>query len=140
MLRELRVLLGGLELGFVFDAISIAETQVLAVQILKELGRGGDVVTVLPADEQATQLGQSGEDGEKVAVKQVIGLGSRPDLRDLASGMMEALGGEEGWLAKGTFVPNTPDVVPGGLKALDDALEKNKKGVSGVKVVIKLDE
>jgi len=127
---------GGLDVGFVYDAISEKETQSMGVKILHSLGKKGNVICV-----QGVNDGAKAE-GEKVGVevKQIMGLGSKPELRPLSEPLMKALGGEDGWIAKGQFVPNRVDVVNGGLRGLDDALEKNKKGVSGVKVVIKPQE
>jgi NADPH:quinone reductase-like Zn-dependent oxidoreductase len=127
-------------LDFVFDAISITPTQKLAVQILQEAGVNGHVVTVhtvVPADvdPEAKELGQSKE--PTVDIKQVLGLGSSPDLRYLSEPLAKALGGPDGHVARGSFVPNRPHVVPGGLASLEDALSLNKQGVSGKKVVIR---
>jgi len=125
-----------LDVGFVYDAISEKETQRLGVEILHALGKKGNVICVQGVNDEAKA------EGEKVGVevKQIMGLGSKPELRPLSEPLMKALGGEDGWIAKGQFVPNRVEVVNGGLKGLDDALEKNKKGVSGVKVVIKPQE
>lgn len=49
---------------------------------------------------------------------------------------MKAMGGEDGWLAKGVLKPNKVEVIPGGLSSLEKALDRNKGGVSGVKIVI----
>lgn len=126
---------GNLEVAFIQDAISTTETQILGVKILQALN-GGNVITVLGVDDDAVKMGQ--QDGEKaVHIKQVVGIGSSPALLYLSEPLMKALGGENGWLARGEFLPNRTEVVDGGLRALDRALEKNKRGVSGVKVVIR---
>lgn len=128
--------LGGLPLAFVYDAISERDTQVQGVEILAAAGTAGShVITVQGANAEAKELGAAKD--PKVDVKQVLGLGSRPDLRYLSEPLAKHLGGEDGYIAKGQFVPNRPLVVGGGLRGLEDALAKNKKGVSGEKVVIR---
>lgn len=123
-------------LAFVFDAISSKDTQLLGVQILDATKtEGSHVVTVQGVDAEAKEVGQT--QSTKAEVKQVLGLGSSPALRHLSEPLVKNLGGEEGYIAKGRFVPNRPLVVPGGLAGLEDALAKNKKGVSGEKVVIR---
>lgn len=61
----------------------------------------------------------------------VPGLGSAPSHRPIAVPFFKALGGEQGWLATGKFHANRPVVVPNGLAGLQDALNKNKEGISG---------
>jgi NADPH:quinone reductase-like Zn-dependent oxidoreductase len=126
----------GLPLEFVFDSISAPETQQLAVDILAG-ARGGDgdkaraVVTVLPQDEAAVTSGKK----HNIDVNAVFGKGSAPHMRALAVPFSQAL---SAWLKDGSLVPNRPEVVPGGLAALDAALDKNRSGISGRKVVLKL--
>lgn len=124
----------GLPLDFVFDSISLAETQALGVDILHAANTKSCVVTVLGADADAQTRGASKE--PKVEVRQIMGLGSKPELRYLSEPLFERLGGRDGWLATGQFVPNRPVVVDGGLDSIDKALDRNKAGVSGEKVVI----
>lgn len=136
---------GETEVAFVFDAISAPSTQRLGVEILKGVRRRGvgsclvTLHTVHPdrPDPEAVKLGQEEKGNGKVEIRQVLGLGSQKDLRYLSEPLMKALGGEEGWIAKGEFMPNRVRVVEGGLKGVDEALELNKKGVSGVKVVVR---
>jgi NADPH:quinone reductase-like Zn-dependent oxidoreductase len=127
--------LNGLPLDSVFDGISLGETQKLGVEILQNAGSKSSVITVLAADSEAQSLGSSKE--PKVDVRQILGLGSKPELRYLSEPLMKKLGGEDGWLASGQFVPNRTVVVDGGLDKIDEALDKNKAGVSGEKVVIR---
>ncbi|KAJ5349860.1 quinone reductase [Penicillium brevicompactum] len=128
--------LGDVPLMFVFDAISAKSTQVLGVQIIQESkSEGSELVTVYVVrpeaiDADAIALGQSKE--PKVDIKQILGIGSAPDLRYLSEPMAKAL---TEWTASGLFVPNRPLVVPGGLGAVEEALALNKQGVSGQKVV-----
>ncbi|KAL3459759.1 chaperonin 10-like protein [Aspergillus heterothallicus] len=127
--------LNGLPLDFVFDSISAGETQKLGVDILHAASVKSCVVTVLAADSEAQKLGSSKE--PNVEIRQILGLGSNPALRYLSEPLMKNLGGEDGWLATGKFVPNRTVVVDGGLDKLDEALDKNKAGVSGEKVIIR---
>lgn len=134
--EDFKAAIGGVPLAFVFDAISAKETQVLGVAILGATKtESSHVVTVQGVDEEAKELGQKQE--PKVEVKQVLGLGSSPALRYLSEPLASHLGGEDGYIAKGRFVPNRPSVISGGLAGLEDALAKNKQGVSGEKVVIR---
>lgn len=124
----------GTKADFVYDSISAPETQKFAVDILQHL-EGGNVITVLGADEKAAAQGKQGP--KAVEIKGIMGMGSNPALRYLSEPLFANLGGENGYIAKGLFKPNRPEVVPGGLANIEAALEKNKKGVSGVKVVIR---
>ncbi|KAL1297974.1 hypothetical protein AAFC00_006482 [Neodothiora populina] len=126
---------GGCEVTYVQDTISSTDTQTLAVEILRQFNRG-NVITVMPAVEEAVKMGKD-EAHSSVQVKQIMGFGSSPALRYLSEPLMKALGGEDGWLATGKFTPNRTELTEGGLYALEKALEKNKKGVSGIKVVIR---
>ncbi|KAH7357146.1 putative alcohol dehydrogenase [Rhexocercosporidium sp. MPI-PUGE-AT-0058] len=135
--------IGEAPLEMVFDAISASATQVLGVQVVQAVkSRGGNaelvtVHTVHPAESDAEAVGLGKKGYVKVEVKQVLGIGSQKELRYLSEPLMKALGGEEGWIAKGLFRPMNPKVVEGGLRAVEEAMALNKMGVSGIKVVIK---
>ncbi|KAL2847558.1 chaperonin 10-like protein [Aspergillus pseudoustus] len=133
--RDFISALNDLPLDFVFDSISMGETQKLGVDILHAANAQSCVVTVLAADAEAQKLGAAKE--PKVEIRQILGLGSNPALRYLSEPLMKNLGGEDGWLATEKFVPNRTVVVDGGLDKLDEALDKNKAGVSGEKVIIR---
>lgn len=134
--EDFKAALGGVPLAFVFDSISEKDTQVLGVKVLAATKtENSHVVTVQGVNAEASELGQSLE--PKAAVKQVLGLGSAPHLRHLSEPLCKHLGGEDGYIAKGRFVPNRPLVVSGGLANIEGALAKNKKGVSGEKVIIR---
>lgn len=128
-------------LDFVFDGISLPATQKLGVQILQAAKvSNGQLITlhvVVPdhPDPEAVALGQNQE--PHVEIRQVLGIGSFPALRYLSEPMARALGGEDGYIARGLVIPNRPQVVEGGLAALEEALALNKKGISGRKVVIR---
>ncbi|KAL1596562.1 hypothetical protein SLS60_009210 [Paraconiothyrium brasiliense] len=128
--------LEGLPLEFVFDSISVKQTQLLGVEILQSTNtKNSRLVIVMRVDEEAKKLGESEE--PYVAVQQILGLALAPHLRYLITALTDNLGGEQGWIANGKFKPNHVEVLKGGLEKLQEGLEKNKAGVSGVKVVIK---
>ncbi|OJJ37000.1 hypothetical protein ASPWEDRAFT_38640 [Aspergillus wentii DTO 134E9] len=132
--------ISGLPLEMVFDAISIKSTQVLSVQIIQCKRTAGDVVTVHvvnpeTVDPDAAALSRSTE--QMVEIKQVLGLGSSPELRYLSEPMVKHLGGEDGCIARRLFIPNRVRVIPGGLRSVEAALASNKNGVSGEKIVFK---
>lgn len=134
--EDFKAAVGDLPLEFVFDAISEKETQILGVKILQATKtEGSHVNVILPFDAEAKELGELEE--PKVDVKNTFGASYAPDKIFLSEPFYEKLGGETGYIAQGKFVPNRPVVIPGGLGALDEALDKNKQGVSGVKVVIR---
>lgn len=127
----------GLELDSVYDAIGSAETQSLAVQILQKAGKvskeGGIVACVQRPDDKAVELGK--KDGEReVAIKGILAVGPAKEYRYVSEPFYVHV---SKWLATGEFVPNKPDVIEGGVDAIEEALVKQKAGVSGTKVVVK---
>ncbi|PWY96959.1 GroES-like protein [Testicularia cyperi] len=122
----------GLDVTFVYDSISFEATQTLAVEILQNYN-GGRVITVTQPLPPAIEAGQKGD--KKVVVQQILGIGSGPEYRYVSEPLAHHLGGEEGYIAQGKIVLNRPEVVAGGLANIEQALQKNKEGVSGVKVV-----
>ncbi|KAJ8106788.1 hypothetical protein OPT61_g9309 [Boeremia exigua] len=129
--------LGETPLEFVFDSISIKETQTLGVEILQLTNtKNSRVVLVGQVDEQTKQLGESKE--PHVSVQMILGIALNPSLRSIIKGLTSSLGGPDGWIAKGEFKPNRVELIKGGLEKIQEGLEKNKHGVSGVKVVVQL--
>ncbi|CAI7595108.1 unnamed protein product [Penicillium pancosmium] len=133
--EEFKAASGDLPLRYVFDSISGPETQALGVQIVEASGVGENVVVVQSANEEAKKLGQSKT--PQVNIKMILGIGSNPALRHLSEPMARYLGGADGWIAKGLFVPNRVRVVDGGIEAVEAALKLNKDGVSGEKVIFR---
>jgi threonine dehydrogenase-like Zn-dependent dehydrogenase len=137
--EDFKAATNGLPLAFVFDAISAKTTQILGVQILQRTeAENGCLVAVHVVrpetpDQDAVELAQSSQPA--ISIKQVLGIGSSPDLRYISEPMAFAMGGADGYIATGLVKPNKPRVVPGGLSAIEEALELNRSGVSGVKVV-----
>jgi NADPH:quinone reductase-like Zn-dependent oxidoreductase len=130
---------GGLPLDFVFDAISAPATQKLGIEVLQKAKSGSHLVTVHTVvhdvpDPEAKALGQTHE--PFIEIKQILGIGSSPSLRHLSEPLAEFLGGPDGYIAQGLFIPNRSHIVPGGLAAIEEAMQLSKKGVSGRKVII----
>lgn len=96
------------------------------------------IVVVLPDVLEFEKFDTEGE--SKVTFPRIIGLGSTLSLRYLSEPFAKHLGGDDCYIARGLFEPNRPVIVPGGLASVEAALAKNKKGVSGKKVVIRLFE
>jgi NADPH:quinone reductase-like Zn-dependent oxidoreductase len=136
-LDDFKSAVGDLPLDFVFDTISAKETQVQGVQILQAIHNidASHVITLLPVEAEAKKLGESQE--PKVNIEEIMAVGSLPGLRHISEPLFKHLGGEDGYIAKGAFVPNRPVVIPGGLNGLADALQKSKDGVSGQKIIIR---
>lgn len=78
---------------------------------------------MLQPEADAQALGVSKE--PKVEVYAVMGLGSAPNLRYLSEPLFMYLGGEDGWVATGEYIPNRVVVVECGLEKIDEVLNKN---------------
>ncbi|KAJ6172203.1 GroES-like protein [Penicillium chermesinum] len=126
---------GDLPLSYVYDAIASKDTQALGVEIAHLSGVAHRVVVVQGVDSDAAKLGESKQ--RKISVAQIMGLGSSPALRHLSEPFVRHIGGEDGYIAKGLFVPNRVRLVAGGIAAVEEALKLNKNGVSGEKVVFR---
>ncbi|RPD59732.1 GroES-like protein [Lentinus tigrinus ALCF2SS1-6] len=129
ILAELPKLTGGKPLQFVFDAISLPDTQVLAYQAT---ARGGTVVYVLP---EVTPLKQEG-DGKTVS--RVAGSVHFPGNAQCGEEMYAHL---TEWLEKGIIKPNRVEVLPNGLAGIPDGLAWLEAGkVSGTKLIARPQE
>lgn len=127
--------LNGKPLEFVFDTIAFKETQTLGVEILQSTNTvNSRVVVVGSVDEDAKKLCGSRE--SHVAIQQIMGIALEPKLRYLIKSLTASLGGHDGWVAKGKYKPNRIEIIKGGLEKLQEGLERNKRGVSAVKVVV----
>lgn len=131
-----REALGGLPLDFVFDSPSLPETKAQGIEVVRATEtKGSCVITLMGVDDETRKLGDAGN--IKVPIRNVLGLGWSPDLFHLSKPMVKHLGGEDGWVATGKYVPNRATVVEGGLAGLEGALESSKAGVSGQKLVVR---
>ena len=129
-----------LELDWVYDCVTLDRAQEFGVKIVQAAQKVTDgvmVVSVNQIDECAIAAGRAvgGESKKReVKVQGIFALGYHPDYRYVTEPMYINI---SKWLASGDFVPNRVQVVSGGLKALDEAMDLNKKGVSGVKVIVR---
>jgi NADPH:quinone reductase-like Zn-dependent oxidoreductase len=133
-------------LGAVLDSISAAETGIEGVRILQAANPNGvpsdaglaqsTLIHLIHVKDEIYEAAKEKGKAE-ILVKVTWGVGSSPHLRATAVEFTKALSGDDGYLSKGIIRPNEPLVIKGGLDNLEAALEKNKAGVSGQKVVIR---
>lgn len=142
---------GGHPFAIVFDSIANQDSQIEAVRILQYANKKGSqsatkvglktstIATVYtPEDVVVKEIQKGVENGaEEVEMKTVWGMGSADYLRQQASAFFNAVGGQHGWLAKKLYFPNRAIVIDGGLASINKALDKNRDGVSGQKLVIR---
>lgn len=130
--------LGKTPLAFVFDTISITETHMLAVEIIQSaLNVENAPVARVNLEELAHEVKQQIKTGRVVHFKPIVGASSFPNLRPLIEAAWQRFGGGDGFVARGLFQPNPVTLVHGGLASIEEALERNKQGVSGTKIVIR---
>lgn len=145
--------LGGCPLDAIVDGISSEDTQNLAVSIWAAAAdANGDSKSPWrpsrristgwypfdSATERAAKVNSSASlSSHPIEIRMILGLGHEPGVRPVSEWFYAAAGGEHGWLAKRQLRPNKVKVVDGGLNGLQEALELNKNGVSGYKVVIR---
>ncbi|KAL1940198.1 hypothetical protein VTO73DRAFT_9149 [Trametes versicolor] len=123
---EVSKLVGGKPVELVYDAISHADTQQLAYDILAP---GGHLIIVLPDLVPAEKKNA----GDNKAVVSVAGSVQMPENRALGVALYSRL---TEWLETGKLVPNRVEVLPGGLVGIIDGLERMKKDlVSGTKLI-----
>jgi len=130
-----------LELDSVYDAIGSLETQTLAVEILQKAARvsrdagAGVVACVQRPEAEAVELGHKDDGGQrKVEIKGILAVGPAPEYRYVSEPFYVHV---SKWLGTGEFVANKPTIIEGGVGAIEEALQKQKAGVSGTKVVVK---
>ncbi|KAH8648555.1 chaperonin 10-like protein [Xylariales sp. PMI_506] len=127
------------QLDFILDTISSKATKQKAIDIVKAAKftkmATTQIITVLVPELDFEELNVENE--PEVKLTRILGVGSAPSLRYLSEPFVKHLGGENGYIARGLFEPNRPVVSSGGLAAVELALEKSKKGVSGEKVIIR---
>ncbi|KAI0783886.1 medium-chain dehydrogenase/reductase like protein [Irpex lacteus] len=109
---------------YIYDAISIKETQEPAYQVLSP---GGTFILVLPF-----AIDKDNVDDSKVVVA-TFGWPYDPDQGDLGVGAFKHL---SALIESGEFKPNNVEIVPGGLAGIPKALERFKENsVSATKLV-----
>ncbi|KAJ7097748.1 GroES-like protein [Mycena belliarum] len=106
---------------YVVDSISLAPTQLLAVDILKVQGK---LVLVLPADSSA----KAAADAESIAV--LLEMAAHYTNEDFWNSI-------HGWVERGVLRFNRTRVLPGGLRAWEEGFDLHRHGkVSGVKLLM----
>ncbi|KAG1717314.1 uncharacterized protein EDB91DRAFT_887721, partial [Suillus paluster] len=110
-------------INYVYDAISVPETQQIGWSLL---GPKGFLVLTLPASVKE-------EEGKERKAIQTFGSPHAKENQSLCSGSWATL---SKWLEDGTIKPNKYEVLPNGLEGIIEGLERMKKGqVSGKKLV-----
>ncbi|KAG9596857.1 hypothetical protein KCU86_g5425, partial [Aureobasidium melanogenum] len=136
--RHFSAAVGDTPLSFVFDTISITETHMLAAKIIQSaLNVENALVVRVNLDDLDDAVQQQSKTGRGVNFKPIVGASSFPNLRPLIEAAWERFGSDDGFIARGLFQPNPVNLVHGGLASIDEALELNKQGVSGTKLVIR---
>ncbi|KAI0707035.1 GroES-like protein [Earliella scabrosa] len=133
ILAELPKLTGGKPLEFVYDAVSLEDTQAFAYQVVAP---GGRLVIVLPDVIPAELKKQEGSAEKKVV--HVFGSVHYPFCRKAGEEMYKRL---TGWLADGVIKPNKVEILPGGLAGIPDGLARLEAfKVSGTKLIARPQE
>ncbi|KAF8123541.1 chaperonin 10-like protein [Boletus edulis] len=111
-------------LGYIFDAVSIKDTQHAGYALLAP---GGTLAVVGPP-----QVGRE-DDGSGKQVTMVLGSFHLPPNRALGATFAIAL---TRWLQEGKIKSNRVEVVPGGLNGVVPGLRQLARGVSATKLVV----
>ncbi|KAI0635549.1 GroES-like protein [Trametes polyzona] len=123
---EVSKLVGGKPIPFVYDAISLPDTQPLAYDVLAP---GGHLLLVLAENISAERK----KEGDNKTVVTVFGNVHTPENRAVGVALYSRL---TEWLATGKLVPNRVEVLPNGLAGIPDGLERMKQDkVSGTKLI-----
>ncbi|KAF8608435.1 GroES-like protein [Ceratobasidium sp. AG-I] len=115
------------------DTIGASSTQLLAYHTLSTPSPppGAHFALVAEVDPAVKEKNVDG----KVSYNQIYG--SPHVFKDLAISLYRTVGK---WIEQGKYVPNRVHLVSGGLAAVPEALDVSRKGVSGVKVVVRPQE
>ncbi|CAE6465719.1 unnamed protein product [Rhizoctonia solani] len=119
--------------ALVFDTVSEEGTQLLAFDVLTAPSpvSGARLIVLLPQVDSFKKKNS----GDKIAVDEVDG-GSE-GLKDVIVPFWQKIGQ---WVEGGELVPNRVQLVNGGLAGIPGALDLSRKGVSGVKLVVRPQE
>jgi NADPH:quinone reductase-like Zn-dependent oxidoreductase len=121
----------GTPIKFAFDSIAEGETSKLSADVVKGSGGGGKLVLVLAWNERFPKP-------EGVEVSQTAALRTGTDQEELGKWFFNEY--LQKALQDGSIVPAPKiEVVPGGLGATQKAFDISKQGVSGKKLVLKVD-
>ncbi|KAF8597876.1 GroES-like protein [Ceratobasidium sp. AG-I] len=120
-------------ISLALDAIAEPSTQSLAYDVLSTPSppSGAHLAVVLELDPAVKAKNVDG----KVSVNKIYG--SPHTFKDQAIPLYRNIGK---WVKEGKLVPNRVHLVKGGLGAVSEALDVSRKGVSGVKVVLRPQE
>ncbi|KAI0671357.1 GroES-like protein [Trametes maxima] len=126
IVSEVAKITAGKPVEYVYDAISLADTQPVAYDVLAP---GGSLLLVLPDSIPAEKK----KAGDNKKIVNVFGNVHTPENRqfgiDLYSHLTE-------YLEKGLIVPNRVEVLPNGLAGIPEGLERLKADkVSGTKLI-----
>lgn len=121
------------QVALVLDAISVASTQSLAFDVLStpSPAPNAHLALVLPIDESIKQKNKDGA----VEIHQVFG--SSHAFPDLIAPFWRIVGK---WISEDKYKPNRVQLEGGGLAGVPAALDISRKGVSGVKLIIRPQE
>ncbi|KAH7334872.1 GroES-like protein [Rhizoctonia solani] len=116
--------------SLVFDTISVESTQLLAFDVLTTPSpvSGARLSLLLAPADPVTEKNSGGQ----VIVDHVFG--SSHMCRELSVPFWQKVGE---WVKKGELLPNHVQLVKGGLAGIPEALNLSRKGVSGVKLVVR---
>jgi len=118
--------IAGRDINIVYDAISLADTQPQAYEIVAE---GGQLALVLPLTIPQDKL------NAKKEIINVFGSGHVPENREFIAGLYKKL---PQLLESGDIKPNVIQYAAGGLASIPDQLELLKNNqISGAKVVVR---
>ncbi|KDN43856.1 hypothetical protein RSAG8_05849, partial [Rhizoctonia solani AG-8 WAC10335] len=119
--------------SLVFDTISLDSTQLFAFDVLTTPSPvpGARLSILLQPVDSLTEKNS----GDKIIVDEIYG--SSHAARDLSVPFWQKI---EEWTESGELVPNRVQLVNGGLAGIPEALDLSRKGVSGVKIVVRPQE
>ncbi|KZV63262.1 GroES-like protein [Peniophora sp. CONT] len=121
-------IVGDTPVGFVFDAVAHGGIQIPAFSILAP---GGGMVTVVPPE-----VGKRAEDDEQGRrVVWVFGGVNEEEHKEFGK---ELYGRLTGMIEDGVIKPNRVRVLDGGLGAIPSGCDELEKGVSGIKLVVRV--
>ncbi|KAI0955563.1 hypothetical protein AcV7_006193 [Taiwanofungus camphoratus] len=131
-LREEIAKITSLPIDIIYDAITTAETQNAAYDLLAP---GGCLVVTIPGADHIDQEKKSRGKGKRIA--RVFASVGAPENHAMSVGLCNKLAM---LLEDGTIQPNHVELLPNGLEGIISGLEKLKSGVSAVKLVARPQE
>ncbi|KAJ7097749.1 chaperonin 10-like protein [Mycena belliarum] len=115
---------------YVVDSISLAPTQILAVDVLQSQGK---LVLELGADPSA----KAAADARSIAILLQMGAGAYYKKCSIIHCREDFWDSIQGWVERGVLKFNRTRILPGGLRAWEEGFDLHRQGkVSGVKLVM----